>query len=130
METYPVPQDLFTITAIILYGLYRLVKFLVIRWRKCKTLRAIAAKAECLGVPAEASGAGNIINISTKTINESLARSSEVIPLRDIDDRSERERAIQTSGEPNEGKLVNPTFKGTIKVLIGPYFKGGRYCVW
>jgi hypothetical protein len=80
-----------SITAIILYGLYRLAKFLIIRWRKYKTLRAMAAKTECLSLHAEASGAGNIVNISIKTSNEILTRSSEAIPLRVIDDRSERD---------------------------------------
>jgi hypothetical protein len=92
-----------SITAIILYGLYRLVKFLIILWRKCKTLRAIAAKAVCLGLPAEASGAGNIININIKTSNESLTRSSEAIPLRVIDDRSERDSNADLR-RSNEGK--------------------------
>jgi hypothetical protein len=79
------------ITIIILYGLYQLTKFLVTRCRNCKALRAITAKAECLSLPAEASGIGNVININIKTSNEILSRSSEAIPLRDIEDGSRRD---------------------------------------
>jgi hypothetical protein len=74
-----------SISVIILYGLYKLVKFLVNRWRSCKTLRAITATAEHLSLPAEASGAGNVINISIETSNESLAGNPEAIPLQDIE---------------------------------------------
>jgi hypothetical protein len=75
---------------IILYGLYQLTKFLV-TLRNCKALRAITAKAECLSLPVEVSGTGNVINTDIKTSNESLSRSSEAIPLRDIEDGSRRD---------------------------------------
>jgi hypothetical protein len=64
---------------------------LVSRWRNCKALRAIIAKTECLSLPAEAGGTGNVININIKTSNESLSRSSEAIPLRQIEDGSRRD---------------------------------------
>jgi hypothetical protein len=54
-------------------------------------LRAIAAKTECLSLPAEASVTGNVININIKTSNESLSRSAEAIKLQDIDEGSRRE---------------------------------------
>jgi hypothetical protein len=50
-----------------------------------------AAKTECLSLPAEPSGTGNVINNNNKTSNESLTRSSEAIPLWDIDDGSRRD---------------------------------------
>jgi hypothetical protein len=78
-------------TAIILYGLYRLTKVIVKRWRKCTPLRAITATAEHLSLPAEASGNGNVINISIKTSNESLAGNSEMIPLQDVEKGSRRD---------------------------------------
>jgi hypothetical protein len=89
-KTYSVLMYI-SLTIIILYGLYRLIKFIVTRCRNSKALRAIAAKAECLSLPAEASGTGNVININIKTSNESLSRSSEAIPLRDIEDGARRD---------------------------------------
>jgi hypothetical protein len=50
-----------SITALILYGLYRLTNIIVKRWRKCTPLRAITATAEHLSLPAEASAIGNAI---------------------------------------------------------------------
>jgi hypothetical protein len=80
-----------SITIIILYGLYRLTKFVVTHCRNCKALRAITAKTECLSLPAEACGTGNVININIKTSNESLSRSSEAIPLQHIEDGARRD---------------------------------------
>jgi hypothetical protein len=115
-KTYSVLMYI-SVIIIILYGLYRLAKFVVTR-RRSKMLRA------CLSLPAEVSGTGNVININIKGSNESLSRSSEAIPLRDIDEGSRRE-SNSDLGKSKQGKTNKSTFKGTIKVLIGSYFKGG-----
>jgi hypothetical protein len=89
-KTYSAPMYI-SITAIILYGLYRLTTVIVKRWRKCTPLRAITATAEHSSLPAEVSGTENVINISIKTSNESLAENSEAIPLQDIEKGSRRD---------------------------------------
>jgi hypothetical protein len=74
------------ITAIIFYGLYRLTKWLMTRWRKCKILGEIIASSEQrLSLPMGASGTGNVVNIKIKMTDESLAINPEAIPLQNID---------------------------------------------
>jgi hypothetical protein len=68
-----------------MYGLYKLVRFIMARWKATKTLRAIAAAtSDHLGLSTESSGTGNIVNINIKTSNESIAMNPEAIPLNDM----------------------------------------------
>jgi hypothetical protein len=79
-----------SITLIVLYGIYRLVRFILARWLKGKTLRAITGTISDLDTSLKTSGAGNIVNISIKTSNESLTNSPEAIPLQDLESSSVR----------------------------------------
>jgi hypothetical protein len=73
------------ITLIALYGVYRLGRFLLQRWQTNKILRAITSAKNGLDLATETRGAGNVVNINIKTINESLAMNPEAIPLQDLD---------------------------------------------
>jgi hypothetical protein len=74
------------ITIIILYGLYRFIKWLIAKWRNGKLLRGVTASTEQrLSLPMGASGLGNVVNIKIKTSNESLAMNPEAIPLQNMD---------------------------------------------
>jgi hypothetical protein len=73
------------ITIIILYGLYRFIRWLITRWRNGKLLREVTASREQrLSLPMGASGSGNVVNIKIKTSNKSLAMSPEAIPLQNV----------------------------------------------
>jgi hypothetical protein len=76
----------------------------------CKTLRAITATAEHLSLPAEASGAGNIINISIKTSSGSLAGYPEAISLQYIK-RGSRGYEILIYGYDPETKQQSSQWK-------------------
>jgi hypothetical protein len=74
-----------TVTIIVLYGLYRLVKWVITRWKNCRMLKQINTSSEQkLSLPMGTSGTGNVINIKIKTSNESLAMNPEAIPLQEI----------------------------------------------
>jgi hypothetical protein len=74
------------ITAIIMYVLYKLVKWLYSRWKVCSTLKEITATSEQrLSLPMGSRGSGNVVNIKIKTSNESLALNPEAIPLQSIE---------------------------------------------
>jgi hypothetical protein len=78
------------ITAIILYGLYQLTKWLITQ-TKCKILNEITASSEQrLSFPMDVSGTRNVLNITIKTSNESLAINPEAIPLQNIDGGSSK----------------------------------------
>jgi hypothetical protein len=65
-------------TIVILYGLYRLIRWFITRWRNGKLLRGVTASTEQrLSLPMGASGLGNVVNIKIKTSNESLAMNPE-----------------------------------------------------
>ena len=72
-------------TIITLYGLYRLTKWAIIRWKRCTIPKAITTTSEQrLSLPMGTTGTGNVVNIKIKTSNESLAINPEAIPLQDM----------------------------------------------
>jgi hypothetical protein len=102
-----------TISIIILYGLYRMIRWLINRWKNCNVFREITASTEQrLSLPMGASGSGNIVNIKIKTSNESLAMSPEAIPLQSMD------RIDDGSGRSSPRELRKSTRAGTRKTYF------------
>jgi hypothetical protein len=106
-----------SINLIILYGLYRLAKFLVTRWRRCKTPRVTAATTDHLSLPAEACGTGNVVNISIKTSNESLTMNFEAIPLQDTEGSSVRDSTANLQ-RSKRVKTTNHAFQAKLKCKL------------
>jgi hypothetical protein len=76
------------ITLVSMYVSYRLGRLVVSQWTQNKTVRAILGQTENVELSTKSSGAGNIVNISIKTSNESLSGSPEAVPLKDLDSSS------------------------------------------
>jgi hypothetical protein len=79
------------ITLMVLYGIYRLGRFILKCRRGGKLLAAITGTADnSRSSSSQAHEGGNIvnININIKTSNESLVMSPEAIPLQDLDRKS------------------------------------------
>jgi hypothetical protein len=108
-NTYSILMYL-AITIIILYGLYRFIRWLITRWRNGKLLRKVCASSEqTLSLHMGASGSGNVVNIKIKTSNESLAMSPEAIPLKSMDGGS---------GSSSPRELRRSTRTGTRKTYF------------
>jgi hypothetical protein len=72
------------VTLISMYGIYRLERFIFRRWPR----RAIMGPSENVELSTRSGGAGNVVNISIKTSNESLSGNPETIPLQDLESSS------------------------------------------
>jgi hypothetical protein len=79
------------ITVISMYGIYKLGRFILRRWPRNGTVRAIMGPAENVELSTKSSGAGNVVNISIKTSNESLSGNPETVPLKDLDNSSTKD---------------------------------------
>jgi hypothetical protein len=74
------------ISMLTLYGLYRIFRWVITRWKNNRIIREITASTEQrLSLPMGDSGSGNVVNIKIKTSNESLAMNPEAIPLQSMD---------------------------------------------
>jgi hypothetical protein len=70
------------VVVIALYRFFKLYKITVYHLKRNKNFRAIAASAtDHTGLPTDAGGSGNVLNIYIKTSNESLAMTPEAITL-------------------------------------------------
>jgi hypothetical protein len=88
---------------VIVYGLYKLVRFLFPYCKRNTALKTIAASTtEHLGLTAESSGRGNVVNINIKTSNESIASHPEEISLRNL----EQVTSFGETGEVRRSRLI------------------------
>jgi hypothetical protein len=76
------------VTLISMYGIFRLGRFIFRLWPRNGTVRAIMGPSENVELSTRSGGAGNVVNISIKTSNESLSGNPETIPLQDLDSSS------------------------------------------
>jgi hypothetical protein len=89
---------------ILIYALYKLYRYVRSHYRPGRTLRALTAPPGGVQVPTETSGTNNIVNISIKTSNESLASDAEAIPLRTLPHSSPEESKSRRSLRPRVTK--------------------------
>jgi hypothetical protein len=100
--TYSVLAYLFT-SIVTIYGIYKLVRFILPYCKRSATLKAIAASTtEQFGLTTEASGRGNIVNINIKTSNESISSLPEDIPLRNLEQNTD----LKETGEVRRSRRV------------------------
>lgn len=103
------------VEVIALYGFFKLYKIIVYHLKRNKNLRAIAAAAtDHIGLPTDADGSGNVVNIHIKTSNESLAMTPEAIPLQSMEQ-------CHTNPEPTGSKRVRSTkscFKAQLRFKL------------
>jgi hypothetical protein len=89
-KTYSTIAYIF-VSILILYGMYKLGRIILNRWRGNRTVRAIVETTSDVSSALKTSGSGNIVNINIKTSNESLSGNPEAIPLHDLEGSSVRE---------------------------------------
>lgn len=94
------------VSIVVIYGLYKLVKFVFPRCKANTALRAIAASTtEHFGLTTESGGRGNVVNINIKTSNESIASNPEKIPLRTLDELTN----LKEKGEVRRSRRLRST---------------------
>jgi hypothetical protein len=71
-----------------MYRNYRLGRYVLRKWQRNTTVRGIMGPIENLELSTRSKGAGNVVNISIKTSNESLSGSPEAVPLQDLESSS------------------------------------------
>jgi hypothetical protein len=76
------------VSLISIYGVYRQGKFVLRRWLRHRTVKAIIGTTEDLELSTRSSGTGSIVNINIKTSNESLSGNPEALPLQALDSDS------------------------------------------
>lgn len=93
-----------TITVIGLYVLYKLYKWITIRFLTRQRPKAITRSLREIQTSAQTGGSGNIVNINIKTSNESLAVSPEAIPLHSSNRSLQEESSPRRSLRPRAAK--------------------------